>query len=87
MVDVTESVSKGDTMTLDQLQLGKRARVIRVHGGRGLRRNLTQMGVHPGDIVYLTQGGAFYGPVVIEVNGSKIALGRGVARKVLIDPL
>ena len=62
-------------MTLDQLQLGKRARVIRVHGGRGLRRNLTQMGVHPGDIVHLTQGGAFYGPVVIEVNGSKIALG------------
>jgi Fe2+ transport system protein FeoA len=47
-------------MTLDQLQLGKRARVIGVHGGRGLRRNLTQMGVHPGDIVYLTQGGCLW---------------------------
>jgi len=74
-------------VTLDQLRLGKRARVIEIHGGRGLRRNLTQMGIHPGDVVCLAQGGVSYGPLVVEVNGSRIALGRGVARKVLVDPL
>lgn len=74
-------------MTLDQLGFGEQARVIEVHGGRGLRRNLEQMGIHPGDIVSVARAGAFRGPILVEVHGSQIALGRGVARKVQVQRL
>jgi ferrous iron transport protein A len=74
-------------MTLDQLRFGERARVVAVQGGRGLRLNLEQMGIHSGDTIVVAGSGAFRGPVLIEVHGSRIALGRGVARKILVDPL
>lgn len=74
-------------MTLDQLDAGRRARVVEIRGGRGLRSHLEQMGVHPGDTISVAGAGAFRGPVLIEVHGSRIALGRGVARKVIVEPI
>ena len=73
-------------MTLEQLNPGDRARVVGIHGGRGLRRHLEQVGIHPGDILSLESLSAFRGPILIEVHGSRIALGRGVARKVIVEP-
>jgi len=78
---------KGKKMTLEQLVPGSRARIIDVHGGRGLCRHLEQMGLHRGDILSLKGTGAFRGPVLIEVHGSQIALGRGVARRVIVEPV
>jgi len=74
-------------MTLDQLNFGDKARVVEVHGGRGLCRHLEQMGIHPGDIISVAGAGAFHGPFLIEVHGSRIALGRGVARRVIVKPV
>lgn len=74
-------------MTLEQLVPGSRARIIDVHGGRGLCRHLQQMGLHRGDVLSLKGTGAFRGPVLIEVHGSQIALGRGVARRVIVEPV
>jgi len=74
-------------MTLDQLSLGERARVIAVHGGRRLQINLAQMGIHSGDTVVVAGSGAFRGPFLIEIHGIQLALGRGVARRILVEPL
>jgi ferrous iron transport protein A len=74
-------------MTLDGLQAGDRARVVEVRGGRGLQRRLAYMGIHPGDVVSMTQSGVFRGPLLIEVHGCRIALGRGVARRVFVAPI
>ena len=74
-------------MTLDQLSFGKHARVVAVQGGRRLQINLEQMGIHPGDTISVTGSGAFRGPFLVEIHGIRIALGRGVARKIIIDPL
>jgi len=74
-------------MTLEQLVPGSRARIIGIRGGRGLRRHLEQMGLHRGDILALKGRGAFRGPVLVEIHGSQIALGRGVARRVLVEPV
>ena len=81
-----EKTSKREQMTLDQIAAGKRARVIEIRGGRGLCRHLEQMGIHAGDVISLQGAGAFRGPLLIEVHGSRIALGRGVARKVIVEP-
>ncbi len=74
-------------MTLDQLSLGERARVITIHGGRRLQINLEQMGIHSGDTIVVAGSGAFRGPFLIEVHGIRLALGRGVARRILVEPL
>ncbi len=74
-------------MTLAQLGSGATARVVGVDGGWGLRRNLEQMGIHPGDVISVAGTGAFRGPILIEVNGSRVALGRGVAHRIRVEPL
>ncbi len=73
-------------MTLDQMGVGKRARVIDITGGPGLHRNLSQMGIHRGDMITISGAGAFRGPILVEIHGSRVALGRGVARRILVEP-
>jgi ferrous iron transport protein A len=43
------------------------------------------MGVHPGDFVTILRYGALGGPILIEVHGSQVALGRGIASKVIVE--
>ncbi len=74
-------------MTLDQLSIGANARVVDFVGGPGLYRKLSQMGIHPGDTIVVSGSGAFRGPILVEIHGIRIALGRGVARRILIEPI
>ncbi len=71
---------------LDQLSPGRTARIVWVQGGRGFRRNLEHMGVHPGDPIRVLASGAFHGPLLLEVcGGGRIAVGRGIAHHVMVE--
>ncbi len=72
---------------LDQVAENKKVRIIDVHGGWGVRRRLSQMGIHPGDIVTLLKYGAFSGPVLIEVHGFQVALGRNIASRIIVEEI
>ncbi len=74
-------------MTLDQLPKGTSARVVNFVGGPGLYRNLSQMGIHRGDTIVVSRAGAFRGPLLVEIHGIRIALGRGVANRIVVEPL
>jgi ferrous iron transport protein A len=77
----------GALMTLDQLNFGQTAKIVAIGGGHGLQRHLQQMGLHPGDIVIVSSRGAFRGPLLVSFHGSQIAIGRGIARKIEIEPV
>jgi len=72
-------------IVLDQMSENKKARVVDVQGGWGIRRRLSQMGIHPGDIVMVLRYGALGGPILIEVHGFQVALGRGIASRILVE--
>ncbi len=72
--------------TLEQAALGLPVRVSNIDGGHEVRSRLATMGLLPGVILSVLRRGPLGGPVLIEVGGSRIALGRGVARKVLVEP-
>ena len=74
------------TMTLDQLQPGRSAKILTIEGGPGVQQRLLQIGLHPGDTVSLASRGAFQGPVLINVAGMQVALGRGIARRIIVSP-
>jgi len=48
--------------------------------GRGCMNKLASMGIIPGEVVRVINNGS--GPVIVEVKGSRIAIGRGVAMKI-----
>jgi len=67
---------------LYELQPGEWARIINIEGGQRFRQRLYLRGMKEGDTVRVVS--SIRGPVVIEVNRSIIALGRGMARKIRI---
>ena len=63
---------------------GERVRVMEIRGGQGMRRRLADMKILPGAVVELLGAG---GAVILDVEGSRIALGRGMARHILVAPV
>jgi len=74
-------------MTLEQLHPGQLARILAIEGGRDLRRRLGQMGIHPGDTVSVSRHGAFRGPLLISIHNSRVAIGRGIARRIRVESI
>ncbi|MFC1941819.1 ferrous iron transport protein A [Chloroflexota bacterium] len=80
-VDVT--YLKKDLMPLSMASQGDTVEIAMVRAGWSLQRRLADMGLTPGVKVKLLNSGK-PGPVVIDVRGSKLALGYGVAHKVMV---
>ena len=72
-------------MPLAMLPENEEARVVEVRGGRGLARRLSELGFTPGARVKVLFSNS-PGPVLIDVRGSRIALGRGLLMRIIVDP-
>jgi ferrous iron transport protein A len=67
---------------LSQTTAGQRVRVSQIDAGQSLTARLSAMGLTPGvPVDVITVSG---GPIVLQVLGSRLALGRGMAKKVLV---
>lgn len=71
------------TMPLEVVQAGRRVRIIAVDAGRGLQGRLVAMGLVSGVEIKVLRN-SMHGPILIEVKGSRIMLGRGMAQKILV---
>ncbi|MFN2152026.1 MAG: ferrous iron transport protein A [Anaerolineales bacterium] len=72
-------------MTLLQVETGKLVRVLNFTGGTGLEYKLRQLGLLPGDYARVLRLAPLGGPILIDVGGRSIALGRGIASKVEVE--
>lgn len=68
---------------LGRARAGQTVKVVSLGAGWGLQRRLADMGLTPGAEVKVISSGR-PGQVVIEVRGSRMALGHGVAMKILV---
>jgi len=71
--------------TLLQISPGNSVRVIDFNGGVHLRSKLIQYGIYPGDCLRLLRKAPMGGPLLVECNEREIALGRGVADKIIVE--
>ena len=80
----------GMSMPLSMAAPGQEVELVAVRGGRGIRRRLADMGLNPGVRIKIihTVGG---GPIIISIRDTRLALGRGMAHKIMVqtigDPL
>ena len=70
-------------IVLAEIKSGKNVVVHSVRGGHAAERRLVEMGLIPGELIKVLNNPGF-GPVYILVKGSKIALGQGLANKILV---
>jgi len=71
-------------MLLSSVNPGENVTLIDIEGGKGIRTKLHSMGLLPGvTIRVLNQSG--YGPVIIAVKDSRLAIGHGMAGKIIVE--
>jgi ferrous iron transport protein A len=72
-------------VTLARLPVGGRACIRHIQGGRRLVHRLLSLGLRVGSEIELTQRRG--GGVVVANAGTRVALGAGVAEKLLVERL
>ncbi len=72
-------------MTLEQVEPNCGAVVVAIDGGRCVSSHLNTLGLHVGDHLRVLDRAPFRGPVLVEVHGARVALGRGVALKIQVE--
>jgi len=66
---------------------GQSGVIMNVHGGHGIRRRLSDMGLVPGAQITVMNGAGAGGPLIVGVLETRLMLGRGMAHKILVQPL
>lgn len=73
--------------TLLDLRIGETAVVTGMDGGFRMQVQLKNLGFHKGVTIRLTKRSAVGGPLMVTVNGSNVAVGRGVAARIQVSPV
>ena len=70
---------------LSNLKQGEEGKVMFIRGGRHSSKRIQDMGLTPGTYLRMVNAAPFNGPVEVEVRGSSLALGRGLASQIFIE--
>lgn len=72
-------------LPLAELEPGRPARIVGIEGGRDLRRRCLALGLRPGAEIAISQSRRH--GVVIGSDNTRVALGEGMAERLLVEPL
>lgn len=75
----------GNELPATALRDGELARVVRIAGGERLAARLHNLGVLPGKRVVKLGTMPGRGPVMLDCDGVRVALGRGIASHVIVE--
>ncbi|MBN2378765.1 ferrous iron transport protein A [candidate division WOR-3 bacterium] len=70
--------------SLLDLSVGEEGEIVDLQGGRGFRARLRALGLAEGQIVRKISRVGWGGPIVVLINRAQIAIGRGMARKIIV---
>ena len=78
-----EHAGEDGAIPLSTVATGRKVRLVTVDAGQNLRSRLAAMGLVPNVEMVVVRNG-HPGPFVINVKGSKVMLGRGMAQKIMV---
>lgn len=70
---------------LSNLREGMVAKIKHLTGGFGLQRKISALGIRIGKNVRVVSSHRFGGPMVIEIDNMRVAIGRGMANKIIVE--
>jgi ferrous iron transport protein A len=75
---------RSNWVTVNQMHAGQSGCVVQVSGGRGMTTHLQALGIMPGKIVTKVSSAFMRGPVVIVVDRVQVAIGFGMASRIIV---
>jgi ferrous iron transport protein A len=74
-----------EKLDLTQLEEGETGVVSGIQGGYGLTRRLESLGIRVGKKVTKVSSQLMHGPVTVRIGNCQVAIGFGMARKILVE--
>lgn len=72
-------------MSLTRMQPGHSGTVVQIQGGHGLVDRLNALGIMPGKRITKISSMIARGPVTIEVDRAQVAIGFGMANRIIVE--
>ena len=72
-------------MMLCEGKVGRSYKIIGIEGGHGVKGRLMHLGIVPNSIVRIKRAAPLHGPLMLSVNGIDLLIGRGIARKIVVE--
>ena len=72
-------------MSLNRVKKDLKVKVLEIAAGRMANARLSSLGLRPGVMVTKISSFALRGPVTLKVGRSTIAIGHGMAEKIIVD--
>jgi ferrous iron transport protein A len=73
-------------VTLAQMHTGQSGKVVQIQGGHGLINRLSALGIRPGKRITKVSSMFMRGPVAIQVDRAQVAVGFGMAKRIIVEP-
>jgi len=70
---------------LQQMRGGQHGKVVEIQGGRGLVNRLSALGIRPGKKITKVSSMLMRGPVTIQSGNLQVAVGFGIAKKIIVE--
>jgi ferrous iron transport protein A len=70
---------------LAQLKQGESGTIVDIQGGQGLIKRLESLGIRPGVKITKLTAQFMRGPVTMRIGNSRIAVGFGMAKKIVLQ--
>ncbi len=75
----------GKQTTLAGMQTGQSGVVVQIQGGHGLVNRLNSLGIRSGKRITKISSMIMRGPVTIEVDRAQVAIGFGMANRIIVE--
>jgi len=76
----------GTQITLARMLPGQSGIVVQIQGRSGMVNRLNSLGIRPGKRINKVSSMLMRGPITIEIDRVQVAIGRGMASKIIVNP-
>ena len=78
-------MTEGKLVPLRLMQSGQSGKIVQIQGGHGLVNRLNALGIRPGKKITKVGAMLMRGPVTIQVGNGQVAIGFGMANKIIVE--
>ena len=78
-------MSDGKQITLTQMRIGQSGVVVQIQNRHALVNRLNALGIRPGKRITKLSSMIMRGPVTIQVDGAQVAIGFGMASRIMVE--
>ena len=73
-------------ISLAGMNSGSKGTIVQIDGGHGLISRLNALGIRPNKKITKISSMMMRGPVTIDIDGTQVALGFGMAKRIIVQP-